>query len=486
MKYIEPSDRTQYRMINCLDEQISTENPVRLIDSLIELIVSKNRNQFYPERPSETGRPAYLPTTMLKLYVYGYFNGISSSRKLEAETHRNIELRWLLGELTPDHWTISNYRKDNGERIKLFTKEFRRFLKESGYIKLDSVALDGSKVKAYTNREMFSREKIEAKLESLENKIEEYLERIGENDKRDEILEQMGDESNKEINKYLDKIAELKKTVEKLERQKEILEKEDRNYIGQSDYDANLMKSRDGKIPAYNVQLVVDSENKMIADSEVVTDEEDKAMLPVMLESVKEELGKAPNQIIVDAGYNNPDKIEQLEKKGETEIYASFQSTGRSKEEIKFTYDAKKDEYICSAGKRLVLYQRNKKKGNSFGNIYRGIECKGCPLREKCTTSKYGRQYCRYLNQEWRDDFRKRMDSKSSREKLRKRKSIAEHPFGTIKYLMGKIPLLLRGKEKVTTEINLYTTGYNLKRLLNLDSFDFLSSLISNYQLEEA
>jgi hypothetical protein len=209
-------------------------------------------------------------------------------------------------------------------------------------------------------------------------------------------------------------------------------------------------------------------------------------MMPKMIESIKEELGEVPEEAIGDRGYNNPDLIEAVEKKesiggGGIKIFTSQEKTNRDKEEIKFKYDEQKDEYECSEGKRLVLSARNKKRRNSFANVYQGIECEGCPMRSKCTKSKKGRVLHRYLNQKWRDEYKTKMRSKLGKEKTAIRKTIVEHPFGTIKYLMGKIPLLLRGLKKVSTEINLYTTVYNLKRLLNLGSHEQISDKIMNY-----
>jgi hypothetical protein len=285
----------------------------------------------------------------------------------------------------------------------------------------------------------------------------------------------------------MDKIIELQKQVEQLQRQKEILEKEGRKYISVSDPEARLMKSRDGKIPGYNVQISVDAENKMIADSEVVTEETDLRQLPKMIESIKEELGEVPEEILADRGYNNPDLIEAIEKKeAGIQIYTSQEKTSRDKEEIKFEYDAEKDEYICSVGKRLVLISRNKRKRNSLANIYRGIACTGCSMWNQCTTSKKGRAYQRYVNQKWRDEYKAKMLTRTGKSKTSRRKTIVEHPFGTIKYLMGKIPLLLRGLKKVTTEINIYTTVYNLKRLVNIETFDSLVMKIENYKWKTA
>jgi transposase len=483
MKHIEPADRHQYHLMSSLDDLVTQDHPVRIIDKIVDSIVLSDRERFDKNRKSEVGRPSYKDSTHIKLYLYGYFNGISSSRKLEVETYRNKEVIWLIGGLTPDHWTISNYRKENSDDIKHVTKKFREFLKDNGYIKLKTVAIDGSKVKANTNRDMLTAEKIEAKLEGIDKKIEEYLNKLTEADLRDDLIDELGTDENEGINsRYLEKIVQLQKQVEDLQRQKARLEQEGRKYISLSDPEARLMKSREGKIPGYNVQIAVDAENKMIVDSEVVTDEADNEMLPEMIESIKEELGEVPKEVIADSGYNKPDLIEEIEKKEKgIRIYVSQPQTLKDKEEIKFEYDEQKDEYKCPLGKNLVLVQRNKRKRNSTANVYQGIDCEGCAKRSQCTNSKKGRIVYRYINQKWRDEYKTKMRSKLGKEKTAIRKTIVEHPFGTIKYLMGKIPLLLRGLKKVSTEINLYTTVYNLKRLLNLESHEQINDKIMKY-----
>lgn len=484
MKYINPLDRNQYTMMSSIDDLVPTNHPVRILDQILESIVESNKERFEKKRSTGAGRPRYHSSTMLKLYLYGYFNGISSSRKLETETHRNKELIWLLGGLTPDHWTISNYRKENSEEIKFVTKKFREFLKKSGYIDLKKVAIDGSKVKAYTNRDMLTIESLDKRLRGIDKKIEEYLTKLSDADKRDEILDEFEDDDNdSSASRYLDKIIELEEQVENLQKQKSILEKENRPRISPSDPESNLMKSRDGLLPSYNVQIVVDSKNKMIADSEVVDKVNDLSLLPEMIESVKEEYGESPEVGIADKGYYTPDLIESIEKKEEgINLYVSVPKSRKDEDEIIFEYDEAKDEYICQEGQRLVLVQKNKKKHNSLTNAYQCSQCDGCKLREKCTTSKKGRMIHRYLNQEWRDQYKRKMESKPGIQKMLERKALVEHPFGTIKYLMGKIPLLLRGIQKVNTEINLYATAYNLKRLINISIHEDLIEEISKYR----
>lgn len=422
MIYLQPADRNQLTLINSLDDSVPANNMVRIIDLVVEKIVLSNPEKFIRQRETEVGRPAYSPQTLLKLYLYGYLNGISSSRKLETETYRNIELLWLLGKLKPDHWTISNYRKEQGDEIKLVTREFRRFLKEKGYIKGETVAIDGTKVKANANRDMLTEKKIENKLKNLNEQIENYLEKMAGNDIAEDIEEEMlGEIKGSEINKALiNKIIEAQNKIEKLEKEKEYLEKSGEKRVSPNDREARLMKTRDGKLAAYNVQFVVDQEHKLIADSEVVTEENDIGQLDPMVESVEDEIGKRPKEVITDKGYYNPILIEKVESTGETECYVDIKNN--KEEEIEFTYDKEKDEYECSVGKRLVLISKGKKRRSRLADVYQGIECDGCKMRDKCTKAKKGRIIHRYYDHQWVENYKKKMEGKVAREKIKKTK----------------------------------------------------------------
>lgn len=276
MIYIESQDREQIELLSSLESAISEDNEVRLIDLLVDKIYYTNRTSFKAEREAEQGRPGYRELVFLKLYLYGYLNGISSSRKLEAETKRNVEVMWLLGKLQPDHWVISNYRKENGESIKQLTKEFRVFLRENAYISGETVAIDGTKIKGYTSKDMLNIEKIENRLERINIQIEKYLEDLERNDSLEEIGDKIGIKDSDRINKeLLEKLSKSEKRVNQLERAKKILEEEKRNYISLNDTEAVILKSRDGFIAGYNIQSAVDSKYKMIVDTEVVTESND-------------------------------------------------------------------------------------------------------------------------------------------------------------------------------------------------------------------
>jgi len=481
MIYIQPEDRNQLKMMSSLDLSISSDNPVRIIDVLVEKIYNSQKDKLNKEKRNNIGRPKYQEITFLKLYLYGYLHGISSSRKLESETQRNIEVMWLLGNLRPDHWVISNYRKENGESIKHLTKEFRKFLRATGYIEGKTLAIDGTKIKAYTSKDMLTVKKIDKRLEKLDKKIEEYLEQLQSNDMLESLEEeQEAQDIDEGINKILlDKYIVAQEKIEKLEEAKKFLEDNDRTSASMSDKEALLMRSRDGFIPAYNVQSGVDSKYKMIADTEVTDDANDLNQLEAMVNSLEEELGKKPEEVLADKGYYNPKAIEKVELDEDVKCYVAIP---KEKEEVaEFEYDKEKDEYICSEGKQLVLKQKNKERKNGYADMYQGIECDGCKERVECTKAKNGRIIHRPTNVEWIESYKKRMEQVSSKVKVNKRKSIVEHPFGTLKYWMGKIPFLLRGKEKVSTEINLYSTAYNIKRLLNIESFDAIIAIIVGY-----
>ncbi len=481
MIYIQPEDRNQLKMMSSLDLSISSDNPVRIIDVLVEKIYNSQKDKLNKEKRDNIGRPKYQEITFLKLYLYGYLHGISSSRKLESETQRNIEVMWLLGNLRPDHWVISNYRKENGESIKHLTKEFRKFLRATGYIEGKTLAIDGTKIKAYTSKDMLTVKKIDKRLEKLDKKIEEYLEQLQSNDMLESLEEeQEAQDIDEGINKILlDKYIVAQEKIEKLEEAKKFLEDNDRTSASMSDKEALLMRSRDGFIPAYNVQSGVDSKYKMIADTEVTDDANDLNQLEAMVNSLEEELGKKPEEVLADKGYYNPKAIEKVELDEDVKCYVAIP---KEKEEVaEFEYDKEKDEYICSEGKQLVLKQKNKERKNGYADMYQGIECDGCKERVECTKAKNGRIIHRPTNVEWIESYKKRMEQVSSKVKVNKRKSIVEHPFGTLKYWMGKIPFLLRGKEKVSTEINLYSTAYNIKRLLNIESFDAIIAIIVGY-----
>jgi len=483
MHYIPPKDRTQTSIMQpSLDEMIGVDAEVRILDLLITEIVRQNQGKFRYKGKFSVGRKAYSPETMLKLYLYGYLNGISSSRKLEAECNRNIEVMWLLGSLAPDFKTISDYRKDNGKQIKYLTRQVRLFLRDKKYIKGEVVAIDGTKLKANAKREMLTRSGLDKRLSRMADDMEDYLAELEENDVHDD---QDHDDTSSH-RQLVDKVVKLEQEIERLQAYKKDMNARGVNYYSPADPDAKLLKAREGKVPGYNIQSAVDSGHGMIASLEVCDSPNDSHQLKPMVDHVKQDIGIAPEIVSADKGYDNPDMIEEVELDGKTQCAVPAQRSSRDRDEIDFTYNEAADEYICSQGKRLRLIQRNKQKRNSIANVYQGKECGGCSLRSLCTTSKKGRIIHRYHNQEWRDHYRDRIQTRAIKALIDQRKTIVEHPFGTIRAWMGKTQLLLRGRPKVQIEMDLYGTVYNLRRIMNIVSFTELEEMIAGYNWKMA
>ena len=482
MSFIITVPREQLILPTSIDDYVSVDNIVRFIDEFVDKVLAAKPELISTKCSSLEGRPGYPPDCLCKLLIYGYLNFISSSRKLEKETKRNLEVIWLMNNLRPDHWTISDFRKENKELIKQITIDFRKFLKDSGYINGKSVSTDGSKIKAYASRETISLKLIEKKQARIEKEIERYLNQLNENDAAENEQEEMlatSDELKREI-------SYLKKQVEELGSQKELLEALGRESLAPSDPEAKVMKTKDGFLPAYNVQSTVDNASHFITSCEVTDYPNDFHSLEENASKLKEQLDIVPDIYIADGGYSNEEQIKTLESQG-IECIVSFPSEPESKKVqrdngIRFTYDEKLNCFHCSQGKALVLIEENCPKGNHLYNIYQCKECSGCAVKQHCTTSKTGRTISRRVDGEWINEYKEKSKTKEFKEKFKTRKCVVEHPFGTMKYLMGQIPILLRGKEKVQVEMNLYSTAYNLIRLKNIESVSVLLEKLAVWQ----
>jgi hypothetical protein len=344
-------------------------------------------------------------------------------------------------------------------------------------------------MKANAKRDMLTIKKIEHRLEQIDEKLDRYLQQLLENDYREDLLEEIEDSysddgfgnpgsPNQEL---LDKIVELQKQVEQLQKHKDYLESQARRSFSPTDPDAQLMKSRDGKVPAYNTQIVVDQAYHMIAHSQVFDTPNDANLLEPVLDELSEELEVTPEKTLTDSGYYNLKQMETVETHHKTTCYIPRRKHKDDDRPTTFVYDKEEDQYLCSQGKRLRLKQKNRiNKGQHFDS-YQGIECDGCPVRAQCTTSKYGRIFNRFHNQIWRETYHRRMAGILAKKIIHLRKQMVEHPFGTIRSWMGKVPLLLRGNKGVSTEINIYSTVYNLRRLLSIETYDNILEKIQDY-----
>jgi len=484
MHYKEKLSREQLMVIS-YDAMIAHDNAVRLIDLVCrKFLIEQPFNEKWKGNKHE-GRKSYPPDSMLKLLVYGYFNGIASSRKLERETYRNIEMIWLMEGLQPDHWTICDFRRESATIIKDFLKSFRKYLIEGSYATTQKVVFDGTKVKAYARREMLTTESIGEKLENIDKALSEYLTKLDSNDSHDDELES----AKTEIDELKEKIRKLELAKSKLEQAEVAIKDSEKKYYAPNDTEAVLLKGRDGKFPGYNVQVGVETKGHFIMTDHVTTDTNDMQQLKGCVESVTEETGVAPTEISADKGYSNTTQILEIEKDGTTQCYIPLIETKREKSEkegISFAYDKSSNTYTCSQGKKLVLLARNVKHHGAYYHIYKCHQCKGCLVQNKCTKSKTGRALKRNVDQDKIDLYKEKITGNYAKQKIRGRKQVVEHPFGTIKMLMGKFNLLLKGKTKAQIEFDFYTVAYNLKRLIGCAPISELSVKMNKYPFSVA
>lgn len=461
MAELEGYNRNQYMFI-CYDDMVGKTSIVRIIEKIVMAIVPEDNSVNYG-----VGRPSYPVRYLLGLLIYGYLFRIKSSRDLERACKVNVEVQWLMHGLTPDHWTINEFRRKNGDLIERALKMFIRFLEDTGYVEGKEIVIDGTKFKANASTdEVIKLNDLKERIEDADRKIVYYLERIDRNDEMEEELNRLREEK------------------ERLERRVKELEEEKKRYYVKTDPEANLMKTREGSRAAYNVQIACDTKNKMILATDVSSSVNDAGKLEEVYEKVKEVLGgEKVEEIIADSGYYVPEQIERLEKE---EGLETFITPLPEQTQGEFRYDEEKDEYICSMGEHLRFKKQTKDKRGRIVRHYQTNNCGGCPIRSSCTKSKIGRTKIRYLNQMFRDEYRKKMMEEGSIKKIKLRKSVVEHPIGTIKRWLGKVPLLLRGKEKVQTELNIVVFAYDLLRAFNIDGFEKLMEKIEKYDWEMA
>jgi len=468
MPYVKGEDRNQITLFpESIDDYITSDNAVRVIDAYVEqvdMVAYKFRFAICPK----IGRPPYDPKTMLKLYLYGYLNRIRSSRRLEHETKRNIELMWLLEKRSPDFKTIADFRKDNKKALKEVFRDFNRLCKKWNLFGKELAAIDGTKFRASNSKKNnFSKKKLKRHLKYIDEKIDRYLEEL---DTNDEMEQADGKPSAEEIKERLEELKKRKKIYESFS---EELEKSGENEISTTDPDARLMSNNNNTVDvSYNVQTTVDAEHKMIIDFEVTTQPNDLGQLSPMALRAKELLDTDCLEVLGDKGYYLPECLKTCMENG-IRPYVSKQSrpnrTGdKDYFADKFHYDKERDIYICPKGMELIRSRaRKSKSGEITGYDYRNYKaCQSCQHKDRCTTSKRGRKIYRSKDQDFLDqvDLKTREDM----EKYKQRQMIVEHPFGTIKRVWDAGYYLTRGIESVTAETALTYLAYNFKRAVNI------------------
>ena len=462
-RFVCGEDRNQVTLFpEVLDDYITEENPVRVVDVFIDNLDLKALG-FDGVEPAVTGRPSYHPSVMLKLYVYGYLNRIQSSRRLESEAQRNVELMWLMGRLTPDFKTIANFRKDNGTAIRNVCRQFVALCKELNLFAESLITIDGSKFKAVNNRDKnFTRDKVDRWMKDIETSISDYLKDLETADRHEPEIKQRRTE------RIEQKIAKLKSRMKQLGEIKEQLDRAPDHQISKTDPDARSMRTRGSAVVGYNVQTAVDSKHHLIVDHEVTNDGNDRDQLFNMATKARDAMGVEKITAIADRGYYKNTEILACDNANINAVVAKSVTSIASKEgrfgKDDFIYDEKNDVYHCPAGQVLTRRTTMMERGNLHYRYWTS-ECQNCPLKNQCTPGKE-RRVSRWENEDVLDEMQRRLDHFP--EAMRIRRETVEHPFGTIKFWMGSQHFLMRTLKNVATEMSLHVLAYNMKRVMKI------------------
>jgi hypothetical protein len=402
---------------------------------------------------------------MLKIFIYGYMNKVQSSRRLEAEARRNVELMWLTGRLAPDLKTIADFRKDNGEAIRLVCREFVMLCRKLDLFANAFVAIDGAKFKAVNTRDKnFTKAKLKRRLQQIDESIERYLSQIASADRQET------ETATSKSQRLKDKISTLEKEMDRLKKLEVRLLAEPDQQISLTDPDARSMATsgRGSGMVGYNVQTAVDTTHHLIVAHEVTQDGHDRHQLHRMAKQAKEAMGVDGLEVVADRGYFKGEEILACDQDQITTYLPRPLTSGSTKKGLfnkpDFIYRTEDDEYECPAGDRLIWRFTTEEKGQVV-HKYWSSNCPRCAMRSRCTTSQY-RRVTRWEHEHVVDALDERLEREP--ERMRVRRSTAEHPFGTLKCWMGYTHFLTKTVPKVSTEMSLHVLAYNMKRVINI------------------
>jgi len=462
-RFIEGADRTQAMLLpECVEDYVGPDNPVRVVEAFVEQLDLRAMG-FEGSDPQATGRPAYHPSVLLKIYIYGYLNRIQSSRRLEHETQRNIELMWLAGRLMPDFKTIANFRKDNGRAIRQVCRQFIVLCRQLNLFTQVLVAIDGSKFKAVNNRDKnFTSAKMKRRMAAIDESIERYLSSMDTADRAEPEVAAL------KKGRLQDKIGALKQQMERLKAIDAQMNASPDKQVSLTDPDARSMKNREGGIVGYNVQTAVDAKHHLIVAHEVVTDGVDRDQLARMAEQARQAIGTEELTVVADRGYFKSEQILECTQSGITPIVPkSLTSNNRAEgrfDKQDFIYVAEDDEYRCPAGERAIRRFTTLEAGLTIHKYWTSA-CPRCPIKAQCTTGDY-RRITRWEHEAVLATMQERLDRHP--DIMRVRRQTAEHPFGTLKLWMGASHFLTRTLQRVRTEMSLHVLAYNLKRVMRI------------------
>jgi transposase len=465
-RFVEGTDREQSTLFpECLEDWIDENNPVRVIDVFVDELDLAELG-FDGVAPETTGRPGYHPSVLLKLYIYGYLNRVQSSRRLEREALRNVEVMWLTGRLAPDHKTIADFRKDNGGAIRQVCVRFIELCRAMGLLTEASVAIDGSKFKAVNNRDKnFTRAKMDRRMAQIEESVARYLQQLDTADRQEpsEALQT-------KTSRLKDKIAKLKQQMQHLKELRVQMLAAPDQQISLTDPDSRSMATsgRGSGVVGYNVQVAVETKHHLIIAHEVINEGSDRAQLSPMAKAAKAVLAVEKLDAVADRGYFSGEEILACDNAGVTvtlpkPMTSGMMARGRFGKQD-FRYVADEDVYICPAGETLPYRYTNEEDGLILRRYWTNA-CQSCPIKKNCTSGKE-RRITRWEHEHVLEAVQRRLDEHP--EKMRQRRETVEHPFGTIKARMGATHFLMKTLPRVASEMALHVLAYNMTRVMSI------------------
>ena len=460
MMHIHGLDRGQLLLLpEAIDDYVAADNPVRFIDAFVEGLDLRVAG-FERVEPKATGRPGYAPGDLLKLYIYGYLNRVRSSRRLEAECHRNIEVIWLLRSLKPDFKTIADFRSDNRAAFKKVFREFVILCRRLDLFGRELLAVDGTRIKAVNNKDRnFTTGSLQKFIEAADKKLEDYLKRLDAGD--------------------AEEIEALKKKRGEYAAHLSTLEKSGESQVSLTDPDSRAMAAHTKVGVGYNIQIAVDAKHKMIVEQTVSNDVLDMGLLQRTAEPAREILEVEKIDVVADKGYFRTEDIASCEEAGLTPHVPRPQRGAAVKNGFfrkdEFHYDAEQNAYICPAGQALTPIREGKLRDLKKIDYGNPKACRDCPLRTRCTNDV--RSVSRIENEDALDRMAQRLAARP--DILDCRREIVEHPFGSIKQWMNQGAFLMRRLEKVRAEFSLTALVYNLRRALNILGMEKLMAAVA-------
>ena len=462
-RHIEGWDRRQsFLLPECVDDYVGEDNPVRVVDAFVDELDLAELG-FSRATPADTGRPAYHPATLLKLYLYGYLNRVPSSRRLEREAQRNLEVLWLTGRLVPDFKTIADFRRDNGPAIKATCGKFILLCRKLDLFADSLVAIDGSKFKAVNARDKtYSQSVIQRRMEQVEASVARYLAALDTADRHDPGV------PTAKVQRLQEKLDRLRGQMRDLRKMESVVAASPDEQVSLTDPDARAMTSagRGTTVIGYNVQAAVDTTHHLIVAHEVTNIGNDRAQLAPMGRQAQEATGRTALTLLADRGYYSGRQVLECTDAGMAPYVPKPLTSGAKAEDRfgkqDFVYLPKDDAYRCPAGKRLTWRFNSIENGMTLRSYWTN-GCGTCAIKSRCTTGKE-RRIKRWEHEAVLDRMQKRLDQVPQAMILRRQ--TVEHPFGTIKAWMGSTHFLTRTLKRVSTEMSLQVLAYNMKRVI--------------------